>query len=295
VFLDLGPIGFGQPKDSAEQLQRWREYSANKTIEGDPARTLILFGGFGVSSSYVFEEIAQQTSERLSARIIMANLDGNDGKFASLQWTDAAKMRLKARSLVEDVLKTCTAPPIVGGFSTGSLLAASLKADFGSAIGGSIMLSTPLKMKNKLHQGLMRFGYSTFYSYLTYPSFWWWRFFWIRTPGKVSDTMTERQRLMPQLEWTPGASTCGLIRLQRDARAAISGKMRRTPAPLLVMHGKRDGKAPWRDSQWIVDQLKGPQTTSVLMEDSGHTITLGREKDTFNRTMLTWLEEYWRK
>lgn len=293
MFIRLGGIGLGTPHPSPDESDLWNGYSQETFIPGDRSRSLLILGGFGISGPFLFEEAARCTSSWHGSHVRIVNLAGSDGTYESLQWTDADRMVSEADRALTDLVKETGSRPVLIGFSTGALVAGILAGRRQRDLLGCALISPPLRMRRRFHESLMRFAHFTFHCPLTYPLFWWWRWFWMRTPAKNSDSLTERQRNLPQMGWTPGASSTSIRSLQRDLLSEAHAGLTGTEMPMLFLHGLRDGKAEWRETERFASAIAGASTTFVPFADSGHTISIGREAALFDETLCDWLDRLW--
>lgn len=293
MFIRLGKLGFGTPELSPEELNSWRGYDSESRFEGAADKTILMLGGFGISGPFVFEEAAREINQRSGARVVVVNLAGNDGSYRSLQWADAELIMQEAEAKLIALAREAGTKITLVGFSTGALVAASLAGRQPELVRGCAIVSPPLRMKRKLHEGLMRFAHFTYNCPFTYPLFWWWRWYWMRTPSKSSDSMTDRQRKLPQLRWTPGASATSIRSLQLETLEHARTSLEQSGLPILIAHGRRDGKAPFQDTEALAEVLAGPNTSFVPFESSGHTISIGRESAQFRQVLGDWLESVW--
>lgn len=289
MFLPLGHFGVGRPALTARERDSWLGFTKPSRFAGRVDRSILLWGGFGVAGRPVFDDFGRCLQRHCKADVEISNLPGHDGDYMEIQRTDSEEFMARARVQLREALARCAPHKIViGGISTGAVLAFNLAAEFADRVKGILLCAPIIDVRSSYHRTLARISNMCedvgFFRPLREPT----RNLWIRTPQKQSDKATAAQLAMPQLDWTPISSAASVVSLQRTAQRFASSVMRGTDIPICVLHGARDGKAHPYATERFVRKLQAKRMRFEIFPDSGHMLTLGREAAKVNEIACTW-------
>ena len=72
----------------------------------------------------------------------------------------------------------------------------------------------------------------------------------------------------------------------------IEAELPRVCAPALILHGRRDRTVDVANAPLILDHIGSSDKSLIWFEGSGHTITVDREREQVNATVLSWLQAH---
>ncbi len=231
----------------------------------DPAKGVLLFHGFtGVTSDmrYVAERLNRQGLTVVVPRLPGHGTNGRD--FSRTGWRDWLG------AAVEAYLELASEFPqvMIGGLSMGGLIATIIAGNF--PVSRVALLAPAFFTVNKLvpFTPLARFFVPPFR---------------VRTPEVYDDP--EQQFLADQYwNWMWPANTASLYRLIRMARRALKD----ITAPTLSVIAKKDGTVPLRVVDFLRHYAGSEGNRIVLLEESGHVVTTGVEKEYVAESLVRW-------
>ncbi len=102
----------------------------------------------------------------------------------------------------------------------------------------------------------------------------------------IAETADEEVLAREYWNWSwPGAGA-ELLHLQRRGRRAL----RNVTCPTLVVASRADEAVPIRVAPLVVDTVGSDRVDSMILEKSGHTVTVGVDRDIVAERAIGWLE-----
>ncbi len=250
------------------------------TVETDPAaiepfefwrgpRGVLLLHGFAGTPPEVLDLGRAVAAVGYSALgPILAGHGSTPQEMAGTRWGDwvgsaqAALERLRSR-----------APRVyVGGQSMGALIALYLAAH-DPAVQGVIACATPLYLSDWRVHLLPVARYAVrYYEDRRAPD--------LGDPTRVSRLHSYRHR--------PTVCIQSLVALGRLVR----GLLPRIRCPVLILHGRNDRLANPRNARYVYDHIGSADRRLVVLERSGHAVTVDWESDRVEATVVRWLSEH---
>jgi carboxylesterase len=241
-------------------------------IAGGPTGVLLLHGLCGSPTEMRFVANAMARAGHTVYCPQLAGHCGSEDELKASTWQD---WFASAEAALAELRKTCS-NVIVGGLSTGALLALKLAADRTDEVQG-LALFTPTLWLN----GFQIPWYMRFFRLVTFKSFA--HLFRFATPdgfGIKDDRIREFIRRAagtgnaPSVPvYTPGGAALERWRLAKTVQRLVS----RITQPTIIMHPREDDYAALSNAFYLQRNLGGV-VDLVVLDDSYHLVTIDRQR-----------------
>jgi carboxylesterase len=249
------------------------------TIKGGHTGVLLVHGLCGTPTEmrYIANGLARQ-----GYTVHCPQLAGHCGTEADLKASTWQEWYKSAEQGLEAISKECDTV-IVGGLSTGAVLALMLAANHAEKVKGLALYSPTLWLN-----GWQIPWYTSLFRLVTFRAF----ANLIKFPAPLEFGIKDvrLREFIKKAMTAPGAptvpfSTPGVAVLERrwlvDATLKLIG---RVTQPALILHPRDDDYADLSNAAFLQEKLAGP-VDLVVLEDSYHLITIDRQRDlVLNRT-----------
>lgn len=246
--------------------------SQSFTIQGGSTGVLLLHGLCGTPTEmrYVANAMARE-----GHTVYCPQLAGHCGSQEALKETTWRDWMRSAEIALEELRKTCSTI-IVGGLSTGALLALKLAADRPEQVHG-LALFTPTLWLN----GFQIPWYMRFFRLVTYKPLA--HLFRFSTPNGFGIKDDRIREFIRNAGGKNGAPTVpvyipGGAALERWRLAkTVKGLLKRVTQPAIILHPRKDDYAQLNNAFYLQKNMAGT-VELVVLDDSYHLITIDRQR-----------------
>jgi pimeloyl-ACP methyl ester carboxylesterase len=278
MFFSVGTVGVGTPTATPDEALRWQAVPESLTLPGGGAGDVLILGGFGLSTVYLFRSLAERLAQHGYGASIR-NLVGSRGDYDELR-------RVTAEDFFEDITTTLetsrgSRPMTVIAFSTSALVVPLILAERPDlSPDGLILISTPLGVRDRLFQTLGPFIAYTCPPRVK-PIF---ELLWFR--GRGRRVLKPEIEKLPQFHWLGARATSELVPLQdRFKSLAPCFPSVRT----LFLHGTRDGKCSTDLIREYVERVAQPSTTLEVIDGGRHTMSVGSDAAAMENAVIRFI------
>jgi carboxylesterase len=253
-------------------------------IPGGPTGVLLLHGLCGTPTEMRFVANAMA---RAGYTVHCPQLAGHCGSEEDLKASTWQDWYASAETALAEIRKTCSSV-IVGGLSTGALLALKLAADQPDDVQG-LALFTPTLWLN----GFQIPWYMRFFRLVTFKQFA--HLFRFATPagfGIKDDRIREFIRRAagtgnaPSVPvYTPGGAALERWRLAKTVQRLV----KRVTQPVIILHPREDDYAGLSNAFYLQKNLSGV-VDLVVLDDSYHLVTIDRQRHVVVERTLTFID-----
>jgi pimeloyl-ACP methyl ester carboxylesterase len=271
----------------------------DKGVE-DKGVQLVIFGGYGLASVYLFRDLVTMLQERFpSFGISVIDIPGAGGHPWNMRAAEGNEIEGCISDTLLAVLEESNRDVIVVTFSTAGLFlrSALMKLQEGGfklqRIIGVSFISLPLGVRRpenevlaKVVNFIERYGPTRPIAHLG-------DFIWIKVSTRRPDRRTPpKLNNIPQTEWYPLRATSTIISQGLRVRSSSLLPENLSTVPQLVIHGTRDGKCPPGPVWILVDHFNatGQRLQKLELPHSGHAIPLGKDAALFEQEFVQWCE-----
>lgn len=253
-------------------------------IEGRDDRPTLLFYGGLAGTGWPWKEFAAGLNRDCGNRVEVYSLTGHDGCWDSL-------VKKTQSDWVSDIIARAEASkekgfkPVFFGYSTSAVAAIEAAAMKPDLFGALVLIGAPIQLKDwKFRVSLniveaidrwVPFAKKLFEKIpISLPP---------DPPGTDPENILSKQ---PSLESIPLSTLISLIRLQRDAKAALS----EVRCPVLVIQGTQDKYVDMRVARAMYKMLASEQKEFVAVDESPHAVMLSRSRESIKTRIKEWYE-----
>lgn len=178
-----------------------------------------------------------------------------------LDWLGSAEEELhQLMSKCDDVF--------IIGLSMGGIISLILSSQYDVA--GVVSMASPIKITNKMIHFTPVAKYFRKY-----------------VPKKSKEISPEVKDYCVHYDKTPVASISHLLKLIRKAKR----KLRKISSPILIIQSKDDGTVEHRSAEIIMNKVKSNYKKLVYLKESGHVVTIGKERDKVFKEVENFIEQ----
>jgi len=299
--IEVGPAEDSHFRTDWPDGTPWQcQYSPTTPDSEGKGIKIVVLGGYGLATVYLFQELVALLQERFPGiGITVVDIPGGGGHPRNMRAAEGDEIEKCISDTIISTLRETNCDIIVVAFSTSGLFLRpalmtleSRGFDLQRIIGVSI-ISLPLGVRRPENEVLARVVDFVERYGPTRPVAHLGDFIWIKVATRRPDGhIPPKLNNIPHTEWYPLRATATIIAqgLKRRDSSLVPESL--GAIPQLVIHGARDGKCPPRPVWDLVDILteNGQNVEKIELPHSANAVPLGKDESLFQEKFVQWCE-----